>query len=119
MKKNSLLNIDKLDKILAKSSVVELNRILVAVEKELDKRKAEVSIMNEMRKLAADNGFDFDRLMSEASQDIKTRRELGPAPVRFRHPKNQDLVWSGRGKRPNWMKEAIASGLSEEQLKVA
>jgi DNA-binding protein H-NS len=38
------------------------------------------------------------------------------AKVKFHNPANPDQTWSGRGKRPNWFKEALASGKSKEDL---
>ena len=35
------------------------------------------------------------------------------APLRFRHPDNPGLVWSGRGKTPRWVLELQAKGQLE------
>ena len=45
----------------------------------------------------------------------KTRAK---APVKFRHPENSELKWTGRGNKPNWVKECLANGLTMEQLLV-
>lgn len=36
------------------------------------------------------------------------------APLRFRHPDNPGLVWSGRGKSPRWVLNLQAQGRLEE-----
>ena len=43
----------------------------------------------------------------------KTRAK---APPKFQHPKNPELKWTGRGNKPNWVKECLANGLTMEQL---
>lgn len=43
----------------------------------------------------------------------KTRAK---APVKFQHPENAELKWTGRGNKPNWVKECLANGLTMEQL---
>ena len=43
----------------------------------------------------------------------KTRAK---APVKFQHPENPELKWTGRGNKPNWVKECLANGLTMEQL---
>jgi DNA-binding protein H-NS len=41
------------------------------------------------------------------------------APLRFRHPDDPGLVWSGRGKTPRWISELQAQGrLDEARLPV-
>jgi DNA-binding protein H-NS len=39
----------------------------------------------------------------------KARTKVEP---KYRHPENTQLTWSGRGKHPNWIKEALESGLT-------
>ena len=36
------------------------------------------------------------------------------APLRFRHPDDPGLVWSGRGKTPRWVRELQAQGRLEQ-----
>jgi DNA-binding protein H-NS len=37
---------------------------------------------------------------------------------KYRHPTNPNLTWTGRGKRPAWIAEALAAGKSLEDLAV-
>jgi DNA-binding protein H-NS len=97
----------------------ELNQLKSEIEKELSDRSSRLEAIDELRKLAESKGLKLDDLISElGGKGVKARRELGPAPIRFRHPQNSALTWSGRGKRPNWMKDALAAGLTEDQMKV-
>ena len=98
----------------------DLNQLKLDIEKELENRHSKTAAIEEVKKLAASKGLKLDDLFVEMGgvKTSKSRRELGPAPIRFRHPKNASLTWSGRGKRPNWMKEALAAGVREEQMKV-
>ena len=36
----------------------------------------------------------------------------------FRSPDNQFHTWNGRGRRPQWVKDQLAKGLTLEQLAV-
>ncbi|MGB4065372.1 MAG: H-NS histone family protein [Azonexus sp.] len=38
--------------------------------------------------------------------------------IKYRHPFNHDLTWSGRGKAPKWYDHALENGLTEEALRV-
>lgn len=45
-----------------------------------------------------------------------TKKTRAKAPVKFQHPENPELKWTGRGNKPNWVKECLANGLTMEQL---
>jgi DNA-binding protein H-NS len=45
-----------------------------------------------------------------------TRRER--AKLTYRNPENPKQTWSGRGKQPSWVKEALKSGVTIEALQV-
>jgi len=50
-------------------------------------------------------------LMGEAptpAQEDKPRRSGGVMPPKYRNPENPLQVWSGRGKRPNWVIQHLA-----------
>lgn len=44
----------------------------------------------------------------------KTKAKPKAAPPKYRHPENPALTWSGRGRQPAWIKEAIEAGNSLE-----
>ncbi|WP_370263073.1 H-NS family nucleoid-associated regulatory protein [Limnobacter sp.] len=105
---------------LAVMSASELQQLKADIDKELSDRSAKLQAIEEVKKLAASKGLKLEELLAElgGAAKPKGKRELGPAPVRYRHPKDPTQTWSGRGKRPNWMKEAIAAGFTEAQMKV-
>jgi len=37
---------------------------------------------------------------------------------KYAHPDNPALTWTGRGRQPEWFKEAIANGMSADDLKI-
>ena len=39
--------------------------------------------------------------------------------AKYRNPDNPALTWSGRGKRPAWVNEALAAGKTLEDLAVS
>jgi len=43
----------------------------------------------------------------------------GTVNVKYRHPDDQALQWSGRGRQPAWIKGWIASGKALDELNVA
>lgn len=100
-------------------SASELQALKGEIDKELAARDSKLQAIEEIKQLATSKGLKFDELLTELGfSKSGTRAKLGPAPIRFRHPNNASLTWSGRGKRPTWMHEALSSGFTEDQLKV-
>lgn len=43
----------------------------------------------------------------------------GASPsAKYRHPENPDLAWSGRGRRPAWIREAVEAGRSMSDFEI-
>lgn len=62
---------------------------------------------------ARNAGFSLYELLGRTKQTKRTA-----SPPRFRHPENPEVTWSGRGRQPTWYKDAIAAGISEDDLKI-
>jgi len=65
-------------------------------------------------------------LESQVRAEIKRRRELARSyrelsekggPV-YRNPSNSAETWSGRGRQPKWVREALARGARFEDLAI-
>lgn len=57
--------------------------------------------------------IDMSSEIVEAAQPIKQRADMRP---RYRHPLQPECEWTGRGRRPRWLKEFLqAPGRSLEQ----
>ena len=51
---------------------------------------------------------------SAAPAPVAPATQARKAPLRFRHPDDPGLVWSGRGKTPRWVSELQAQGRLEQ-----
>lgn len=79
----------------------ELLSLSSAIEKQLTKveKQERKAAMEAAEKAAREHGFSLSELTS--SKSVKAK-----APAKYRHPENPDLTWSGRGRRPEWIKNA-------------
>ncbi|CUH38865.1 global DNA-binding transcriptional dual regulator H-NS [Jannaschia seosinensis] len=52
--------------------------------------------------------------------DGKSAKKGGKAkqPPKYRHPENKTITWSGRGRQPEWFKDALNSGKTREDLSI-
>jgi len=97
-------------------SLTELRKLHKDIAKAIttyeDRQKAEVRAKVEA--FAKDLGYSLAELMGE---DAKSKR--APAPAKYRHPENQALTWSGRGRKPLWFVEALSAGKAAEDMAIS
>jgi DNA-binding protein H-NS len=94
----------------ASMSVEELWGIHEEVSKLLEaKMRAEKKIL-EQRLISLHPAALADRL--------KVRRPYPPVLPKFANPDEPSQVWAGRGKRPRWVIEKLATGLVLEDLSI-
>ena len=94
----------------------ELIKLISDAEKALktldDRRKAEAKRAAE--RAAQEFGFKLDAVVSGSSG-----RGKGPkgAP-KYANPENPTQTWTGRGRQPNWVKDALGKGKSVDDLRI-
>jgi DNA-binding protein H-NS len=96
-------------------SLSELKKMQKDVAKAIstyeDRQKAEARAKVEV--LARDLGYSLAELVG-----IETKPSRAPAVAKYRHPENQALTWSGRGRKPQWFVEALAAGKTAGDLAI-
>ena len=78
------------------------------------------SILQE--KLSAGLGITEHRLSTLSNSpltELLALRAVEQKAVRFRNPEQQLQTWTGRGRRPKWLKEKLASGGSLDDYRTA
>ena len=94
-------------------SLDELKALQKAVTKAVDgyeeRRRREAFAAAEAA--AREHGYSVAELVGQAPK--KTRPAL---PPKYRHPENSELTWSGRGRQPEWMKDALENGQSKDDF---
>ena len=59
-------------------------------------------------------GFSLSELTKGSrSKAASTKSAL---PPKYRHPENPEVTWSGRGRKPAWIMEGLASGKELEDF---
>ena len=101
---------------LSKLSIPELQALAQDVQAEIVTRREteKQRVLAQMRELAASVGLSLEELLKQ--ERGRERARVPGTSVRFRHPENTALAWSGRGKRPQWIIEWLASGRTLEDL---
>ena len=79
-----------------------------AVENYEANRKREAR--SEVEAKAREFGFSLTDFVD--GSDTGGKKGRTPQPPKYRHPENASLTWSGRGRQPQWIKEALENGAS-------
>jgi DNA-binding protein H-NS len=97
---------------LSKLSLEELQSLARDIEIEVvSRREADRErVLNQMRELAGSLGMTLEEVLRGEKGKVLS------VPVKYRNPANPIQTWSGRGKRPAWVNEALASGMTLEDL---
>jgi len=108
-----------------KKSPVEISKLNV---KQLQELQAQIvdridAIADEERKeLAAEfrqKAAELGMTPEEIMRGRKRARKRAPAKQKYGDPKNPSRTWSGRGRQPVWVKEALASGKTLNDLRIS
>jgi DNA-binding protein H-NS len=104
-----MAKINGLDKL----SYAELLDLQERVEIALGERKAEEArqVKEKMQQLAANSGFSLNELFGAGRGGKR-----GSVVVKYRNPKDASQTWTGRGRKPNWLVDAIKKGAKIESF---
>jgi DNA-binding protein H-NS len=94
----------------------ELMKLRKQVEQELDSRRRvdHRSARQEMKDIAEKYGLSLADLLSGSNTQPARG---GTNALVYRHPSDPAKGWSGRGRKPNWIKQWEDSGNSLDELR--
>lgn len=97
----------------------ELEKLRKEVDKTLTKlEKAErARALEAADKAARAHGFSLADLTGGKSVRGGSAAKAKTA-AKYRNPSNANESWSGRGRQPQWFKEALAAGQTPDQLEI-
>ncbi len=86
----------------------QVNKAIASFE---DRRKK--NAMSELEDKAKELGFSLSDLMNSTPS-----RKRSAAVPKYSNPENSSDTWSGRGRKPRWFTDALASGKSPESMMI-
>lgn len=102
------------DSQLQKMSYKELLQLQQRVDSAIAKKRGaeRAALKDKLTTLAEQAGFQIDDLFGQTRE-----RAVGAGiKVKYRHPTDTSLIWTGRGRRPKWL---VAEGGDVERFRVA
>ena len=100
---------------LEKLSVDELETLKKQVGQAIEKRRDrdKLILKEKIGQMVEEAGFTIEELFG------KNKGKKPALPPKYRNPKNPMQTWSGRGRRPQWLDEAIAAGKKQEDFLIS
>lgn len=101
-------------------SLGDLRDLKEQVKTEMKNREAEEiqKARDQILAIAQSVGVPLETLFAKGGKGSNKRASSGPVAVRFQHPEDQSLKWTGRGRQPKWVKEWVDGGKSIVALRV-
>jgi len=102
---------------LSKMSADDLKQLVSSAERTLRERHQQRIV--ELRREAEELAKTMNMSVAEVFGIDKTSKQAGKklAP-KFMNPADPSQTWSGRGKRPNWLNDALARGEKLESFAI-
>jgi len=100
---------------LEKMSLEELKQLQKDVDKAIkgfeERKRAEAQAR--LDAVAKEMGFSLNDLMGG-----KGKKSKSTLPPKYMHPEDPTLTWTGRGRKPKWLTEALDAGKSLEDFEI-
>jgi DNA-binding protein H-NS len=98
---------------LSNMSLSELKKLQKNVTKAIDgyQDRQRKDALAAAEAAAKEMGYTLADLTGLSSKKAKTA-----SPPKYRHPENSEMTWTGRGRQPDWIKNALENGQSKDEF---
>lgn len=105
MAKSPIINLNELD-------LDELQAISSNAQQLIEKKQHQrlFDAYRQFEKIANDANSSIEEIL-DAGKDLEKERS-----IKYQNPKNPEETWTGRGRKPTWLVEALDAGQSLEDF---
>ncbi|MCZ4353312.1 H-NS histone family protein [Roseovarius aestuarii] len=104
-------------------SLRELKSLKKKVDRAIEthEKRARKDALAAIKEKAKEMGFSLNELVGPGDADGAgtTSGTRTPAGPKYRDPRDETQTWSGRGRKPNWIKKAIDEGADLESMRIS
>ena len=101
-------------------TVAQLKELQAKIPAEIQKRQTEdkQKVLDQISALASSHGFSLDDLLGKKAGGKKGGNAGKKVAAKYRHPAQPELTWTGRGRKPAWVNDWLASGKTLESITI-
>ncbi|WP_037316768.1 H-NS family nucleoid-associated regulatory protein [Ruegeria halocynthiae] len=103
------INLEKM----SRKELIELRDQIEKALKNAEKRERQEAL-KAAEKAAAEFGFS----LSELANDTPRSGKGSKAKAKYRNPADPEQTWSGRGRKPQWVHDALKSGADISDMEI-
>lgn len=103
------IKLDKMNRAELEALRADIDKAIVDLRK-----KEKQDALAAAQKAAAEFGFSLDELTGKRGG--RSAAKGGSAEPKFMNPENPTQTWTGKGRQPNWFKEAVSGGKNADDL---
>lgn len=81
-------------------------------------KNAETRDRREARKAAERAAAEFGFELSELETTARGAAKKTKSPAKFKNPENPDQTWTGKGRKPQWVHDALDAGQELSDLEI-
>ena len=103
---------------LSNLSLADLADLKKKIDVEIVRRKEseKQTLRAEIMRMAAAAGLSLADVLGSAEKKVRKVASAGVA--QFRNPADAEQTWTGRGRKPQWVLDWVASGKSIDDLRI-
>jgi DNA-binding protein H-NS len=109
MEKDMAISLEKM----SRKELLELRGQVETAIKSAEKRERKEAL-KAAEKAAAEYGFSLSELSEGAAKPAKSAK----SSAKYKNPANPDQTWSGRGRKPQWVHDALNAGADISDLEI-
>lgn len=104
-----------IEEIIKSSSIEELHALIKRVEDEIEYKKVDEieAVRSEWLAKASRLGMQPEEILQYSG-----RRRKSTGKPKYRNPSDPEQTWTGHGKKPGWLKQALENGADQEDFRI-
>lgn len=104
-----------IEEIIKSSSIEELHALIKKVEDEIEYKKVDEieAVRSEWLAKASRLGMQPEEILQYSG-----RRRKSTGKPKYRNPGDPEQTWTGHGKKPGWLKQALENGADQEDFRI-
>lgn len=106
---------NSIDSFIKSASIEELQALIKQAQDEIEYKKIDEieTVRSEWFAKASQLGMQPEEILQYSG-----RKRKSTGKPKYRNPNNPEQTWTGHGKKPGWLKQAVENGADQESFRI-